>query len=114
MQLQLNVVPVFDTLVPPIHGELDAIVLPAAASAGVYEIVEQTKKELFKSTGVDVTIAKASARKAFAKLKTPPFRTRVTDFQGRIPSSALLHRRKPPAGQVSQRYVQLRSRTYYT
>ena len=25
---------------------------------GVYEIMEQTKKELFKSTGVDVTIAK--------------------------------------------------------
>lgn len=27
---------------------------------GVYEIVEQTKKALFKSSGVDVTIAKAS------------------------------------------------------
>lgn len=29
---------------------------------GVYEIMEQTKKQLFKSMGVDVTIAKASAR----------------------------------------------------
>ncbi|CAN0205172.1 unnamed protein product [Ectocarpus sp. 12 AP-2014] len=28
---------------------------------GVYEIMEQTKKELFKAGGVDVTIAKASA-----------------------------------------------------
>lgn len=29
------------------------------ANAGVYEIMEQTKKELFRSTGVDVTISKA-------------------------------------------------------
>lgn len=32
--------------------------------AGVYEIMEQTKKELFKSTGVDVTIAKARGQHA--------------------------------------------------
>lgn len=29
---------------------------------GVYEIMEQTKKELLKASGVDVTIAKASVK----------------------------------------------------
>lgn len=34
--------------------------VPSLCTPGVYEIMEQTKKELFKSSGVDVTIAKVS------------------------------------------------------
>ena len=52
-----------------VQGEFDACVRCVALlelyqvycclyRSGVYEIVEQTKKELFQSWGVDVTIAK--------------------------------------------------------